>query len=488
MRSLLLLLRLRALVASRLVRSHAFELLALWPLVAGGVLWALSRILPRLREPLAGVLGAAEGTPAIALLLALILAALLLPSTIRELFPRSGGVAFSAPLPVPAAAELHVSLVACWARTLPVLVALLLLGRFLATESAALGIQWWLSAWAALLLLGLWQIAAALVLVHWRLGKAGIAIVLLLGLAWVGGQGQVTGPWQLAPWILPGTLLSVFLRLSAGLEISPPGGLGLGWGLALVSLYVLALLLYLRWHRRDLERARSLNKAHSVGQWGARLASSPGRRGKILAQVRRDILLVLRRFSPAVLPVGLACLALLAATAWEVRSSPLDLYWRGRQALLGCLSAVLAATALTPFLLRHQFSRLWMEYTSGVERAEIWQAKLYLARCLALPVVLGGVLLLTTLPLGSPQARALLVLELLVASWMMASFLGSGVFETAEDPILGLLFSAFLAAAMGGFMVFYRSYWPLGVVAFVWVSSLMRDRAEERVKRMELGG
>jgi hypothetical protein len=99
--------------------------------------------------------------------------------------------------------------------------------------------------------------------------------------------------------------------------------------------------------------------------------------------------------------------------------------------------------------------------------------------------ILGSVLILSRLD-ASLGERSLIVLELFLAGWMATSILGISSFETADQPLLGLLFGGLLAVAMAGFMVFYRGYWPLGVVAYIWVFSLLSDRADERVKMMEV--
>ncbi len=464
----------------RWLGAHVFQLLFLGPMIVGGGLWVLDRLLRHARELLPG--GLPKGAE---LVLALVLTATFLPAAARELYDRRGGGLLD-PLPVPEGARFDAACVALGARTLPVCGVLLLAASALAPVPVAAGrlLGWGLRLEAALVALALVQVAATVVIVRLRL----LTTPRLLACGGVLMLAALAAPAAarplLLPWLAPAAQLGAVLGAAAGGE-APAAGL-LPLALTMVASYLVGRWLYRRWHRADLEAFEHLTRPGRA--WTPRWPRRWHRRPRPLAaQVRRDLLLVLRRFSPAVhLAVALALLfqaAALAAAAGLDAGSP----WRDRVAVTGGTLSVLALVALVPFLLRHQLPRLWLERATGVALELVWQAKLWLAGILALPPFLIGVAVLHAVSGGGPAATWASVAQLAAASWIVASILGLAVFEIAEQPLLGLAFSSLVALALAALIVFYPAAWWLWLAFYAYLAGQIAGRATRRVRMTELG-
>ncbi len=483
----LLILRYRLRALRRWIGGHAFELFCLAPVIAGGVLWVVDRQLSQLRVPLARFLADPPASNAASLALALLLVAVALPATVRELYDHRGASGTLDALPVPGAARFHASLAAELARALPALAVLLLAAGALAGEllppAAALAERSG-RLLAALLTLALSRFASALTLVHFRLLVRGRWLLpgtlAILAVA----APHPAARLLLLPWLAPAAQLErVFVDAlgASGLSSAWAGP----WPLAATAavLYLLARGQYLAWHRRDLEVAGRLSGART-GRLAARLLALSGRPAAV--QVGRDLALVLRRFSPAVpLAAGLALL-LDAAVLAVLTDSALPDLWRQRLAVAGLVLSVLAVVALVPFLLKHQLPRFWIEKSTGVELEQVWRAKLGTAALLAGVPVLTGAAILLAAPSLAAAAKGTAILQLLAASWIVTSILGLAVFEIAAQPLLGLLFGSLLGLALAALFVFYPQAWWLWAVLYAWVASQIASRATRRVRLLEV--
>jgi hypothetical protein len=202
--------------------------------------------------------------------------------------------------------------------------------------------------------------------------------------------------------------------------------------------------------------------------------------------VRRDLRLVKRRFSPAVAMALGSAIAIDLAVLLLLLDARLPILWLRRLAVLGGTLAVLAVCALLPFLMRYQLDRFWIERSSGVDFELVWRAKLRTAGWLAAPVFMMGAIVLTALPGHDTTAILGAVLQLAAATWVVASVIGLAVFELAEQPVLGLVFSAFVALAVASLFVFYPKAWWLWLIFYVYLAGQIAGRAGRQVRLLEI--
>ncbi len=517
MRPTLLILRYRLRVLRRWLGAHAFEIFVLAPVIVGGVLWVVDRQLTHLREPLAGFAAGADPAPGSAsLALALLLVAAALPATLRELYDHRGASGYLDALPVPPLSRFHATLAVELTRALPPIAVLLLATGALAGEvlpPASILAERSARLLAALLALALSRVAVALAVVRFRLLARGrwLALGAVAALAVV--LPHPAARLALLPWLAPAAQLETVFLDALGV-----GGAATAWArpwplaLTVLALYLLARVLYLAWHRRDLETANHFSSARA-GRLIARLLAlgaaprtsacgggsrpnptvpgaswllqlAPGQ--PAAAQVGRDVALVLRCFSPAVpLAAGLALL-LDAAVLAVLADLTLPELWRQRIAVAGLALSVLAVVALVPFLLKHQLPRFWIERSTGVELEQVWRAKLWTATLLAAAPASAGVAILLAAPGLGAVNRGAAVLQLLAAAWIVTSILGLAVFEIADQPLLGLLFGSLLGLAVAALFIFYPKAWWLWAVLYAWVASQIAGRATRRVRLLEV--
>ncbi len=481
----MLLLRYRARVLRRWIGAHAFELFCLAPIIVGGVLWVLDRQLTHLRGPLAQFWGQdPQSLGATPLIGALLLLAFGLPSTFRELYDHRRASGYLDALPIAATTRFNASLAVEMIRILPTFGVLLLAAGALAGDllpPITVFATRCLRLLTALWVLALARFVAALLLGHYpRLARGwwGLAGVLVL-LA-------IAAP-EPVRWLL-------FLPLAASAAqfqtvVTEALGVSAGQGvdlqaLALIStagvLFLAARSGYLAWHRRDLEVV-----APTVGVRRKALGFLTRKTGAIAVQVRRDVTLVLRRFSQAV-PLAAGLWILLDGVALTVLADDrLPELWRQRLAVAGLALSVLAVVALVPFLLKHQLPRFWIERSTGVDLEQIWRAKLWTAALLAAAPALAGVAVLSTASIDL-AARGVAILQFLAAAWIITSIVALAVFEIAEQPLLGLLFGALLGLALSALFVFYPQAWWLWAALYVYVASQIAGRATRRVRLLEV--
>ncbi len=299
--------------------------------------------------------------------------------------------------------------------------------------------------------------------------------------------------------LLPWRAVAVQLRAVLGEALAVPATVADG-GLAelaatVVAAYLVAGWLFLRYRRRDLERAaavgwrsRSARRARALPRLAAGFRRLPiaRRESSVATQVGRDLLLVGRRFSPAVvLAAGLA-LVIEAAVFLVLPGLGFGDPWTRRFAVLGSVAAEVCLVALVPLLLKHQLPRLWLEKTSGVPPEEVWRAKLWLARLLAAPAVVLGGALLWTLPGASGSGLGAALLQLLAAAWIVASMVGFAAFEIAAQPVLGLLFSSLVGMALAALFVVVPEVWWMWAALYLYLAGKLAARASGRVRFTEV--
>ena len=489
-----LILRYRARALRRWVGAHAFEIFALAPVIAGGVLWVLDRQLTQLRAPLARWFGNADSSAdAVGSVLALLLLATGLPATFRELYDHRRANGYLDALPIPPAARFHASLGAELAHTVPALGVLLIAAGALAGElvpSALVFVERCARLLAALAVLAIGRLVVALLLGHFRWLARGwwlvAGVLTLVALA----APEPVGRGLLLPLVAPAAQLQIVLSDALGVLTGAPTLPGHPMALALTAgfLYTFAFGCYAAWHRRDLEAAAAVSPPGlaAAGRWWnvQRLGFllRPGAAGGV--QVGRDVALVLRRFSHAVpLATGI-WLVLDAAVVAVLADGRLPDLWRQRIAVAGLALSVLAVVALVPFLLKHQLPRFWIERSTGVDLEQIWKAKLWTAALLAAAPAVAGTLILLAAPLPVAD-RGIAILQLWAAAWIVTSILGLAVFEIAAQPLLGLLFGGLVGLALSALFVFYPQAWWLWAALYVYVASQIAGRATRRVRLLE---
>lgn len=479
--------RARARVGRRRVAEHAFVLFALGPLILGAVAWVSKRYVEGLREPLLEVLGATPdpfGRPA--LVLGLTLALVLWPGSLASLFGR-GDDPIDA-LPVSEATRLGVAMGEAVVRALlPAVIlaaasSVLLEGGFdLGRTLFALPVAWTaaaLVAWVDLLL--------AAVLVHF--GAANLGGLLALGTLGAALAAQPLAPAR-APLFPFGAGGALVQGVVAGERPWLPA---LSTTVAVVVTVVVALVVLVpRWRRRDLERARAAETQRGGRRRRLALAlldrapfaSVPA---SVTAQLRRDLRLVARRFSPAVhLAVGTALVAFALAFTLATDPAYAPAVRRGGL-VLGVALAVLATVSIVPFLLKHQLSVLWLERSAGVEPASLCRAKALLAGLLAVPpTALGMVLALAVAP-GGPSDRLVAAALVFLAASAVASVVGLAAFEIAEEPLLGLVFAGFVGLALAALYVAYPLAWWLWLAGQIYLASVLAERGPRRVRFTEV--
>jgi hypothetical protein len=350
----LLILRHKALISGRWLRANFFTLFVLGPMIVFGFYYILE---PSLVEGAAWVQRQAGAwTPgdleAVSLGLAMVLVAVSLSSAMRVVYALSSADVYLDALPVRPLARFHVLAVSQSLSKLPAWVVLLVVGVLLG--GSVLGGLVWTANAASLLLalaqLALLEIAAVLVLVHFRSFRAGR--LLLLGAAFVlvalAGRQEPMIHLALLP-LLPAAALFQAVLFGNLVSASGPANIFSQIWVQIVSLaalYGLAAAAFAKWRDADREHAReSAARRRAVGIAGsAFLARRLG--AAMAAQIVRDWRLTRRVFSPAVYVTGgfaalFLLLPVLAFPRWN-----LDPAWtaKGLQRLkLGGACATVAA-------------------------------------------------------------------------------------------------------------------------------------------------
>ena len=464
----------RALAAYRQLRSQAFELFVLGPIVFGGALLIADRYLMVGAPYLAELLSRAEGARIFGLLAAFSFSLAVAAGLFRELYGERSGAKLLDLLPVSEGQRLVLAALAAVRATLPAL---------LLWSAGAAALAHWMAvpgppllavagrsflAFFVLVLLDLLLIQLAL-----RLDLLRATPLALLGAAVVAGLFFAPGTVLFLPWRLPGELLAGVWAESAGQGgATVPAGLLLELALAAGG----ASWLFLRWRRRDAGRAQLLR----AGLRALPLLPATGEAARAL--VRRDLLLVLRRFSPLV-PIAAATsiglLALLPLLFARGQLAP-TLLARGFAAA-GALAAA-AWVALLPYLLASQLRTFWLESSLGTTAAQLGRAKVFTALLLAAPpaLVAAGLALFLL-----PEAAGLTALSILLAALTLALTMGLTIWETPLEPAIGLIYGLLVGGAFAAFFVVAPKGWPFWLMFYFYLASQLLGRVRERVAALE---
>jgi hypothetical protein len=329
------------------------------------------------------------------------------------------------------------------------------------------------------LVLSLGELFAALEWVHWgsrrKVSKAAAGVAL-------GGACALVAGLLLLAVVRPDRLTegSRLIALVAGLTMT-------------FALAPLVFALHGRWRVGDLEHAKRLHARDRWGGWAERVArrASGGKPiPAVSAQLARDLRLTLRGFSSAVYAVGtvaaLWLVALLAVLETVEFPAPLAAAqsWAGATWLpavlatkAACVLACVSLVCLVPVLVAHQVPHLWLERVTGAHASEVWRAKLYYARVLALPAALatwavgvfgGAVPVFYTIPL---------LAEHLWLWWIVSTLAGGLAYEMPDQPGLSVVLVACACLAAGGFTAFV---WPMGLALYAFGLPQLLLRGQHR--------
>ena len=474
--SVLRILRVRGTLLRRWIAEHAFILFVLGPILVGVVLWTTEQYLQTGRDLLAQRLAADAAVASglglsevqsglVGWTLVLLLALVLWPGSLREAFGARPGEDLLDALPVAEGVRFAATVWVVLSRAVGP--ALLLLAA--AVSMSGGGSATWL--WAGELLLATAVVACldlAVAHVLARIGwLSGGRLLALAGTAVVAASVPMLRP-LLAPLWLPARLVESVLGRSVGVGEPLPVWIHLAAAGSIVVLLALAGVLSLGWRRRDLERVAQISRPQRrvtrLPLPAALERRIDDRLGPaVTASLRRDLRLVLRRFSPV---VPLAAAVALVASALAVRlatdGTVVDA-WRAEVLVAGFVVGTLAVAAIVPFLLADQLPKMWIERSTGVSPEQVWWGKALLALLLALvPLAVGVALLVVLLP---PRESVLAVVQLLGAGGMVAAMVGASVFEIAEEPRLGLILASFPGLALACLVLLY----PVGIV--LWLAA-----------------
>jgi hypothetical protein len=282
-------------------------------------------------------------------------------------------------------------------------------------------------------------------------------LVLLLGLLLVPAFSS-----KIIPLLAVGAL-------ATGLEI----GLGLVWTELLPRAFQ---PMSLRYH--SVAKIRQ-GLAASL-RWVFRKALGRHLDEDLRASVVRDILLTLRFFSLGVLLhfiAALLCLTAMVNILPEVKEEA-----RAVQVVTGLTTAygVAMIALLSPRLLKFQLPYWWIERSAPVSPRSIWHAKVWHANAIVMLFPCLVVLVrLWLVPVPWWQA-CLIAVEQILTGVLVASFIGALVFETHQQPWLGVLFSGLGSTAFGLMMVLL--HWGLFFVLFPGLMHWFAERGEARIR------
>ena len=455
----------------RWARTHLYSLLVLSPLVLGLTYFGVGNLVSTNADFELSPFASA----ALAVLTAAGLIVLSLSRATAEVYHTRGPLLLFDTLPVAADTHLYAALVERAARTSAVGVAALVARSLLGGTPADASLMPPLVLFVALASLA--EVLAALAWVHWSRARevvgAAAAVVSLAACAVVAGllllavvkPERLTGA-QRASAIVAGLILTG-------------------------ALFVLVRALHRRWRAADAEHAKRVGAGRRAGSgWVAR-ASKFFKEAPAAALFERDLRLTLRAFSSAVyVAAALAVLwvAALAAAlagglvpAGEAAAGLFEMTWLPRVMAVkaACVLAAVSLASLAPVLVAHQGPHLWLERAVGAKGADVWRAKLWYARAVALPAPLAawGVGLLCG---ASPAAYALpLLVELLWLWWLAGTVAGALAYEVPEQPGLGVIMTACAGLAVGAVVA---PLWPMGLALYAFGIGQMCLRGEHRAR------
>lgn len=468
------LLRARLLAGWRRWKSQAFELLVLGPIVGGGVALIADRFLMVLAPYLGALLAEAEPARRAGLLAALFFAVLAAAGVFRELYGERSGPGLYDLLPVSEKQRLALAACAAPAAALP---------GSLAFTLGGLGLAYWSRVPAQPLLpslLAAWLALATLVALDYLLIQAALRLGLLrapwmaaAGAGWLALLIFAPGSPLLLPFRLPGDVLAGLWRGNSGGAPELPLGPLAAEALA-VAAGAAALFLAIR--RRDAARAQVL----FAGRGALRLL--PAGKSAAAALLRRDLLLVLRRFSPLV-PISFAAsLTLLLLLPLLVARSGLSPAPLARSFAAGGVLAAAAWIALLPYLLAGQLRTFWLESSVGATAGQLGKGKVLTALILAAPPAVAAAALAWRL---LPAEGGLTAIAILCGALTLALTMGLTIWETPLQPGIGLVYGLLIGGAFAGLFVLAPAYWPFWLTAYVYLASQLLGRVRQQVASLE---
>jgi hypothetical protein len=471
----------------RWARQHLYALLILAPLVLGMTYMTLVR---------ATSYDLVLETPStvvqllLAILSVLAVIALNLSRASREIYHLRQPAIFSEALPVERVTHLHMALLARTGRTLVFGLVLLVLHSLwrdrLVADAAALG-----ALLLSIVLIALSEVYAALNWIHWGSTRdkqaAGLALVVLLATAALGGlllllffnpMSATKIVASIAAPVLPLAVLdrATIISLVYALGYLPAG-----------IIYLLARRSHGRWRATDIDYAQRLREGgrlnlYAIGIFNRWIPQSAS------AMLARDLRLTLRTFSSAVyvgagLCVLLILLLFMLLTTDVLPSGPefigglMTFGWASATWLpavisikLTCVLAVAALASVLPVLVYYQLPHMWLERATGASGECVWQAKLWYARLVTLPVVLliytvgvvggvaggqgGGVPLYYVAPL---------LAECLWLWWLASTAVGALAFEIPDRPELSIVLILTVSISTGALTAVL---WPMGLAFY----------------------
>ncbi|MFP5261402.1 MAG: hypothetical protein ACLGJB_05800 [Blastocatellia bacterium] len=468
-----LLIKASALSQLRWARQHIYSWLVLAPLVLGLTYFTVVRVagnIPPWRPSpwLAGALGA---------LFVAALVGMSLSRASAELYHLRRPEGYFDALPIDADTHLLAALAGRFGRTAVVAIAFLLARHLLAeTRSVSAANVVTLIFFSALTALA--EVFGSLNWIHWghtrQRGAACVAVVVLV------------------PTVLTCGALLALLADQNYLPATTKPWLAVACAAWACGLYLLAGRSHRRWRVCDIEYARRLESPSRWNVFGAQLIRkkfSPA----VAAQLARDLQLTLRAFSSAVYVV------LLIMALWVVAlvivlledlfpfaanfsiAGWLDLSWLPQSLAIkfACVLAAASLASLLPLLVAYELPLLWVERAIGTTGLDMWQAKLWYARAVALPAPLA------TWAAGvatgkAPLSYALpLLAECLFLWWLVSSIIGALSFEMPTRPGLAMIVMATAGMAAGAFAAML---WPVGLLIYGQAMDSLTDRGRQMAR------
>ncbi len=458
----------------RQLKSQAFELFVLGPIVLGGALMIADRYLMVGAPFLASLLADEASARRLGILAALVFSALAAGGVFRELYGERAGAGLLDILPVSEGQRLVLAAVAAPIAALP---------AALLWTAGGYGLAYWLKADPAPLpraFLLAWLAFLTLVLLDYLLLQLAMRLRLLRALPLAVAGGALLAAWVLRPqsplllpWRLPGDLLATLWAANARrLHTAEP------WPFValLAAAGAGAAVLFLLYRRRDLGPAQALVASSRA------LRLLPAFRRPWAALLRRDLLLVLRRFSPLV-PVAFAAsaglLALLPLLVAKSGLAPLPL---ARTFAAGGVLAAAAWVALVPYLLAGQLRTFWLESSLGTTAAQLGRAKAGASLLLAAPAALAAAALALYL---LPSEAGLTALAIVCGSLALAVTMGLTIWETPLEPAIGLIYGLLVGGAAAALFVLAPNGWPYWLAGYAYLASQLLGRVRQQVATLE---
>lgn len=453
----------------RWARQHLYAILILSPLVVGMTYATVARVASYAEEDLRLSLAVALMLAALA---QAVLVGLSLSRASAEVYHLRTPETFLDALPVAHSTHLHAALAGRIARTLAAGVVVLVARSLLSGDGGAFDVSLVPALALWVILTASAETLAALQWIHWghtRERRQLFAAVAVL----------------LPTVVLAGALLIRIVAPALAAELSNARLLPsvFVW---CAGLYALMRYLHASWRASDIEYAKRLQAGSRRSLFRTAVVKRFGS-PSVAAQIARDLQLTLRAFSSAVY------VALIIASLWvallvvslTTGLIPLNLTlppaeggggWLDATLLAPvvcakaiCVFTVMSLSAILPVLVAYQLPHLWLERATGATGGDMWQAKLWYARLVALPaplvvwalsVACGAVPVFYVLPL---------LLECLWLWWLMSSLIGGLAFELPEQPGLSLILMIFAGLSAG---LLTAWLWPLGLLAGMAISQM----------------